>query len=612
MEIKEGKIINSDYLFHNPLVDKTPLGASLASELITVHLHFPIYFNVWNVRIIIQDDVCNVFHQADLKKDDHNEYSYAFKIDTAGLYWYFFEFDDCYGTHRIFQNDDLSGILSDDFLKPFQLSIHDKFSKKANWFDKTIMYQIMTDRFYRGGNEAKKDYAIIHDDWYDLPYYKMVNGEWNIDFFGGDLQGIIKKLDYLKSFNISVLYLNPIFLARSTHKYDTADYLTIDPMFGSEEDFVALCQEANKKGIRIILDMVFNHTGDDSIYFNKYNRYPSIGAYQSEESPYRKWYSFGKEYKCGYRAWWDIPSLPALNQSNSEYLDHIDKVLTKWLKLGASGVRLDVVDELNNEVVNRINKACKRIGKDVIIIGEVWEDASNKIAYGIRKQYFNGHQLDSVMNYVFKKAIISYLKGNSAFVLRNAIRSVINNYPNYVVNKLMNILDTHDTMRVVNNFYNHYPSSKELASKFKPKDDVKELAIKKQKMATILQFTLPGIPCIFYGDEAGLDGFDDPFCRKAYPWGRENKDLIDWYHKLTKMRLDPIFDGGMYQEVKFTSYIAMYKRIKDGKEILVIVNNSNVFYEEQIAVYDMLEEKDVEFIHLSPFTAGVYKCKTQY
>lgn len=610
MEVEKSQIIsNSNYSFFNPLVNKRPIGPVLAGEAIDISLIFPKEYNVWDVKIIIENDNRKVIKECLFDYQGNNEYIVSFKISEWGLYWYYFTFRDCYGSHGIYASDDLGGVLSDNRLHLYQLSIHDAFDEEANWFDNCIMYQIMTDRFFRAGNEEKKDYAIIHEDWYENPFYKPVGKDWNIDFFGGDLKGIIAKLDYLEGLNVSVIYLNPIFLARSTHKYDTANYLEIDPMFGNEDDFVALCKKAKAKGIKIIIDMVLNHTGEDSIYFNKYNHFDSVGAYQSPKSKYRDWYSFGKYYKNGYRAWWDIESLPAVNQKNEEYLEFIDQVLTKWLRLGASGVRLDVVDELNNDFVDRINKVCKSVGKDKIIIGEVWEDASNKMAYGVRKNYFNGHELDSVMNYVFKKAIISFLKDGNYHNLRNSIRNVINNYPKYVVDKLMNILDTHDTMRIVNNFYNYHPKNKADAGKFKPTSEVKELAICKQKMATVLQFTLPGIPCIYYGDEAGLDGFDDPYSRKAYPWGKEDLDLFNWYKALTKMRQDPIFVGGDYQEVHFSPTLVIYKRIKDGKEILVIVNNSNVFYEDNLSAYDMLEEKDVEKIHLSPYSAKVYKLK---
>ena len=460
METKESKIISTDYSFYHPLVDKDPIGAIEKNKDIRINLSFPENFNVWDVELIIENDDKVEVNRFSLIEDEKNKYHLTFKMDDIGLYWYYFSFSDCYGRHNIVSDYDLGGLLTNDHYNLYQLLIHDPFSKDANWFDDAIMYQIMPDRFFRAGNEQKKDYAIMHNDWYEDPFYKPVGKDWNIDFFGGDLKGIVAKLDYLVNLGINVIYLNPIFLARSTHKYDVGNYLEIDPMFGTEEDFILLCSEANKKGIKIILDMVFNHTGDDSLYFNRYGNYESIGAYQSEKSPYRDLYTFGKYFKHGYRAWWDIASLPALNQDSNYYLDLISSVLKKWLTLGASGIRLDVVDELNNRAVEAINKVCKELNKDIIIIGEVWEDASNKIAYGVRKHYFNGHQLDSVMNYVFKKAIISYLRDGDYLCLQNAIRSTINNYPKYVLDKLMNILDTHDTMRIVNIFYNYHPKSK--------------------------------------------------------------------------------------------------------------------------------------------------------
>ena len=350
MGIKESQIISSSYNFHHPLVDKNPIGAVEVDKEISISLSFPINFNVWDVKLIIENDnreVITIYNLECIK----GKYNVTFKMDKWGIYWYNFSFSDCFGCHGIYAGDDLGGVLSDKRLDLYQLSIHDPFNKKANWFNDAIMYQIMTDRFFRGGSEEKKDYAIMHNDWYEDPYYKPVGKEWNIDFYGGDLKGIIAKLDYLRSLNISAIYLNPIFLARSTHKYDVGNYLEIDPMFGTVDDFANLCKKAKAKGIRIILDMVFNHSGDDSLYFNKYGRYDSVGAYHHPSSPYRDWYTFGKYYKHGYRAWWDIETLPAFNQDNLEYQKLLREVLTKWLKLGASGIRLDVVDELNIIVV---------------------------------------------------------------------------------------------------------------------------------------------------------------------------------------------------------------------------------------------------------------------
>ena len=609
MGIKKGQIISTNYLFYHPLVDKSPIGAVEKGKDINISLSFPNNFIIWDLELIIEDDNKAKIANYKLNEVSHNKYHISFKIEEYGLYWYYFAFSDCYGRHGIYASEDLGGCLSNERLNLYQLLIYDSFSNKTNWFNKAIMYQIMPDRFYRGGNEKAKDYAIMHNDWYEDPFYKPIGKDWNIDFFGGDLKGIIEKLDYLKSLNVNVIYLNPIFLARSSHKYDVGNYLVLDPMFGTEDDFKSLCEVAKTKGIKIVLDMVFNHSGDDSLYFNKYGNYDSIGAYQSKLSPYRDWYTFGKYFKHGYRAWWDIETLPAFNQNNKDYLKLIGDVLRKWLGLGASGIRLDVVDELNNDVVTYVNKICKGINKDIIIIGEVWEDASNKISYGVRKHYFNGHQIDSVMNYVFKRAIISFIKEGNYLNLRDSIRTLINNYPKYALDKMMNIVDTHDTMRLVNNFYKYVPKNKTDSAKFKVSEETNIEAINKQKMAVALQFSLPGIPCIYYGDEAGLDGFDDPFCRRTYPWGRENIDLLNFYKKLTKIRLDPIFDGGLYQEVKTNSCQFVFKRIKDDHEILVVINNTNVFYEDRIKAYDMIDEVDVDLVHVSPYSVKFYKLK---
>ena len=198
----------------------------------------------------------------------------------------------------------------------------------------------------------------------------------------------------------------------SNHRYNTADYRKIDPLLGTEEDFINLCREAKKRGIRIILDGVFSHTGSDSIYFNKNSRYNSAGAFNTPESPYKNWFQFLK-YPDVYKSWWGFTSLPELDKNNPDYINFIcgeDGILRHWLRLGASGYRLDVADELPDSFIARVREAVKAEGEENLLIGEVWEDASNKLAYGVRRKYFLGDELDSVMNYPFKEAILDLLR----------------------------------------------------------------------------------------------------------------------------------------------------------------------------------------------------------
>lgn len=580
-----------DILF-NPFFPKykSIVGAIRSDEIVTLTLKITKRFDISDLRLIVKDDYNNVvlslscdrYNYGFLNDDEYN----MFKVDIMnlkkGLYWYCFEMDDCYGTHNISSSKNLDAALVDYVPLYWELLVHDDFKGNLDWFKGKVMYQIMVDRFNKGGNKVVKKGAVMHKYWDEQPFYKPINGVYAIDFFGGTLRGIINKLDYLESLNVGVIYMNPIFEAQSNHKYDTGDYMKIDEMFGTEEDFVELCSKAKEKGIRIILDGVFNHTGDNSVYFNKYNNYDVVGACQSKSSLYYPWFKFFN-YPHGYDSWWGFTTLPAVNQKSKEYVEFItgdNGVVQKWLKLGASGFRLDVVDELNNDFVEKISTAVKKVDHNNILIGEVWEDASHKIAYSEKKNYFHGHELDSVMNYPFRTAIIDFLRYNNCNNLQNTLRSIINNYPKHVLDSLMNILDTHDTVRILSAFANcdyNNMSNDELAS-YRMTETEFKTAISKVKMATALNFTLPGIPSIFYGDEAGVQGFKDPFCRKTYPWKKENQELLSWYKKLGEIRKEEVYFDGKYIEDYIGDGIFSFIRRKNGVKIITIVNNSANVY----------------------------------
>ena len=286
----------------------------------------------------------------------------------------------------------------------FQLIIYTKRKKYPEFFRGGIAYQIFVDRFFRGGNEEVKEDAKVNHDWYHgVPeYFHPGDKDFkNNTFFGGDLPGVEKKLSYIASLGVTAIYLNPIFLSSSTHKYDTADYTKIDPMFGGEEAFRSLIKAAKKHKISIILDGVFNHTGDDSVYFNKYGKYDTVGAYQSEESPYADWYNF-TEFPDEYESWWGFKNLPRVMSDNPSYKKFLfgkDGIVRRYIREGICGWRLDVADELSDKFLEELSYAAQAEREDALIIGEVWEDASNKVSYGKRRAYFYGKELDSVMNY---------------------------------------------------------------------------------------------------------------------------------------------------------------------------------------------------------------------
>jgi glycosidase len=383
------------------------------------------------------------------------------------------------------------------------------------------------------------------DDWENgIPQFPEKPGDAfaNNCFFGGSLYGIIEKLDYLSSLGVNTLYLNPIFDAASNHKYDTADYMKVDEMFGGEKALDALISALKKRGMHLILDGVFNHTGADSIYFNKFGNYNSIGAYQSTKSPYYDWFDF-KKHPDDYNCWWGVKILPCLKKDSEGFRNYIcgkDGVAAHYMKKGIDGFRLDVADELSNEFLYELRDTIKSIDTEAVLYGEVWEDASEKVAYGNRRKYFFGHQLDGVMNYPLRDAIINYVTTASSETLASVSSSLYYHYPKCVSDVQMNLLGTHDTERILNVLSGENTASltNRQLSRYKLPKDSRERAIKLLKIAVFLNYTLPGVPCIYYGDEAGMEGGRDPFNRMPYPYGKEDTSLIDFYRALGNIRTE--------------------------------------------------------------------------
>ena len=585
---------------------KDPVGACLVNSNIHFQILITKEYNIWDLKLYLEKDGTNntILYLMNYERSDdyYNYFNLDLSINEVGLYFYCFVFNDVYGRHYISKDESLEAVLSDR-KESWQLLIHDQFRGDLEWFKGKIMYQIMVDRFFDGGVKFVKDYAIMHKDWNELPIFKPTNGKvLNNDFFGGDLKGIIKKLDYLKSLNVSVILLNPIFNAYSNHKYDTSDFLEIDPMYGDENLFKELTQKAKEKGISIILDGVFNHTGSDSIYFNKEGRFSSVGAYQSKKSPYYSWYFFRK-YPNDYESWWGFDTLPKVNQNEPSYIDFINGpngVINKWIKFGARGFRLDVVDEYEDSFVLELNKAVKRDDDNNILLGEVWEDASNKIAYSKRRSYFSGYELDSVMNYPFRNAIIDLVNNRNVCLFKDRIRSIINNYPKHVLDSLMNILGTHDTIRALNSFLgvNSSYMSKEEQANYKISQSEYYVARHKLMLASIIQYTLPGVPSLYYGDEAGVTGFTDPLCRKTFPWGKEDTTLLSHYQKLGKLREKELFKEGSYQEEYLARDVFIYSREGSDEKIYIIINFSDADFNFPLDGFDYL--RDTKYLDMAP------------
>ncbi len=504
---------------------------------------------------------------------------------SQGLYWYDFRYISAYGQFFVVKSKNGLGIVSKTEGNRFQLTVYDKDFNTPDWLKGGLIYHIFPDRFYNSG-APKKDVPTdryICNDWGKIPEHRQNNGPCSLgnDYYGGDLEGITQKLPYLKDLGVSCIYLNPIFEAHSNHRYNTANYEKIDMLLGDENDLKKLCENAKKHGIRVILDGVFSHTGDDSIYFNRTGRYGSCGAYRDCNSPYREWYKFFN-YPDGYDAWWGIKTLPETNEDNGRYTDYItgkEGILRKYLKMGIGGWRLDVADELPDKFLSNLRAAVKSENPDAYILGEVWEDASNKISYGVRRKFLLGHQLDSVMNYPFANAILNFIKYGGGDVLSETVHTLLENYPKCSVDTLMNHLGTHDTARALTALgkKDTFVGDRAWQSQQKLSDDEYAQGVKRLKAAAVIQYTLPGVPSLFYGDEAGVQGFGDPFCRATYPWGKENADLVEFYKALGNVRKNckAFVDGDFYTVLVSADAIAYARKNEKGAAFIAVNRGSN-------------------------------------
>lgn len=519
---------------------------------------------------------------------------------SEGLYWYSFCFDSPWGRQFVTRHKGGEGYISRDGAE-WQLTVYESSYETPDRFSGGIIYQIFPDRFCASGKQKQNvpSDRYIHSSTEEAPEYRQSGDPCSLgnDYFGGDLEGVRQKLPYLSELGVSIIYLNPIFEAHSNHRYNTADYMKIDPMLGDEDDLKSLCADAKKHGISIVLDGVFSHTGDDSIYFNRYGRYGSLGAYQSQDSKYYNWYNF-HNWPNKYSSWWGISTLPETEENNPDYTEFItgeNGVLRKWLRCGVSGWRLDVADELPDAFLDKLRTAVKSENKDAIIIGEVWEDATNKFSYGVRRRYLRGRQLDSVMNYPFASALIKFLTGGNGEDLEEAVMSVCENYPRQALRLLMNHIGTHDTERILTSLGGEPCSGRGRGWQADKRMNENEMwnAKKLLYIAALLQYTLPGIPSLYYGDEAGMEGYGDPFCRGFYPWGKEDGYLVDFYKRLGRFRRssEAFSDGDFIPVSSGAGHIAFIRKGKT-EQVLVCANR---WYEQQIISVDRLWD-DAEIV----------------
>jgi len=526
-------------------------------------------------------------------------------FDRAGLYWY----------HFVFDVDNDTCYVPEHHGGAFQVTVYSPDAKQPDWMHGGIMYHIFVDRFKGDDQVRLKPGDVYRGDWGGCPYF-LPDEEGimrNNDFFGGNLYGIIEKLPYLEELGVSCIYLSPVFEADSNHKYDTADFMKVDSAFGGDAALEELCKKAKKRGIRVILDGVFNHVGSDSVYFNRYGKYDTVGAYQSKKSPYRDWFMFKEDGT--YESWWGIELLPAVNKLNKEYRDYLcgkDGVIAHWMKRGISGWRLDVVDEIPDALLDPLCQAMRKEKSDVFIAGEVWEDASHKIAYSVRRRYFQGGQLNSVTNYPLKNAIIACVKDGDVSALATAMAALYQNYPKNVLDSLMNILGTHDTVRILTVLSGaELPEGRLAMSHFSLTEKELALATKRLKLAATLQYTLPGFPCVYYADEAGMEGGADPFSRKCYPWGEENKDLIAWYKKLAEIRKkNACFKDGSYELVEARDGLYAFTRGEGKNRILIAINVSDK--DRNVTAsgfnFDLIKGEKNDALKIKSGEAGIFRC----
>ncbi len=557
---------------------KSPFGTLHPGQDCRIQIQIPVSCQTVKTELVLLQEDGTQLQREEMEKCEQTElyetWRCNFCLTQPALYFYYFHITTQNESFRLLKQGSDTNMESGDW---WQVSVVDGKYQVPEWARGAVMYQIFPDRFAADGKcdctDKLKPYWV-HENTDDMPVYlPNEKGEvLNNDFYGGNLNGIREKLPYLHELGVQILYLNPIFMAFSTHRYDTYDYKRVDPMLGTEKDFTALCDTAHALGMRVILDGVFSHVGDRSEYFQQ--------AIHDPESPYCKWFDF-KHYPDVYTSWWGITTLPCINKLEESYVNYIiedeDSVVAKWLRLGADGYRLDVVDELPDVFVAKLRRRIREIKPDALLIGEVWEDASNKIAYDKRRRYFVDCELDSVMNYPWQKAILRYARGeDDGRELGERIMQLAENYPPDVLGCVMNLLGTHDTPRALTALIDSSDADRAELARRHMSDEQRERGKRLLRLAAFLEFTLPGMACIYYGDEAGMEGYRDPFNRKFYPWGREDTALQQFYRELAGLKRDnPALRCGDITVLESGGGRIMFLRRCNEQSVVICCNQSH-------------------------------------
>lgn len=624
------------YYNSKDLAYKRPFGAVMANH--------PIQFTidtfkgaVSEVKLVVRWD--NQVKLYDMSKKaeqgDKDKWQCSFSLEEIGTYQYYFILTNGSDV-KVYSDDDGywgEGTLTElSELKPYGLNIYREDYKTPDWMKQGVVYQIFPDRFLNGNWSNDQAETIgrnqltyeFYNQWYSIPENPAImnqanykgtkgDGQWGNEIYGGDLEGIIQRLDYLKSLGVNVLYLNPIHKSVSNHRYDASDYGKVDPILGTIENFEQLAKELEKRDMRLVLDGVFNHVSDDSIYFDRYKKNiqagSPIGAYPYWEKVYQimaekqvnqtnaekiaraefvsqgitdfryvDWFKIQKEKVEGvhlYEGWWGydhMPVIQSLNGSESnidswrqEIIERDQSIAKYWLQKGSQGWRLDVANEMSDQTWEIFRKEVKAAG-DYAIIGEIWNDASC---------YLLGNMYDSVMNYRFREAVINYVRsvddeGNNydADRLVKELELIRESYPEEAFYAMLNLVDSHDTQRALS-FFDGYKKSEKATA-----EEATAMAKEKMKLLAMIQMTYPGAPCIYYGDEVGMVGADDPDNRRGMLWGKGDKAFVEWYAQLVHIRLsNPVLALGTVEKAKGIGDLFIMNR-KYGEEVAVTVVNT--------------------------------------
>ena len=564
---------------------KTPFGCVAPGQTVTLHLHIPTAVSAWKVEIVLcyEDGSPARYHEMYRieQRGAYDIYKGDFSLFAPGLHFYYFQIHAPHGMFRLFKQGDDTNMEEGDL---WQISCISPDFTTPDWAKGAIIYQIFPDRFHRSGKcnlTGKLHPYTVHRHWdEDVDWAPDENGiVHNNDFFGGNFRGITEKMDYIASLGTGIIYLNPIGKAFSNHRYDTGDYKIPDPMLGTEADFRDMCDAAHARGMKVILDGVYSHTGSNSLYFDREGTFGGNGAYCRQDSPFYHWYTF-YQWPNHYHSWWNFDTLPTVNKMHPDFIRYVitdeDSVVAHWMKLGADGFRLYVADELPDEFIRMIHDRIREINPEALLMGEVWEDASNKTAYNHRRRYFTNAELDSIMNYPFRTAILNFMRGrDDGRGFKETIMSIVENYPSQVVACNMNLLGTHDTPRILTALVDDFDGSREEKAHRRLSRNQLEVARDRLMMASFLQYTLPGCPSLYYADETCMEGYKDPFNRRTYPWGREDTEILGHFRCLGKLRTQNI--ALRLGDIRFTvasdRHLA-YTRSAQGQTLNIYVNRS--------------------------------------